>query len=146
MQNYTHCGKNFWLGFTWHSIASKCLSCFLCVTLLWATSTGYCVLASTYNISLVSELPSFLFIWFALTNSESEEQWKKKYKKGVESSEWHQVDMHIYASKLLYGAPLVIISFPWRHRQLLSITDILLSHRNHKTCCLVHHIRAIRSA
>ena len=32
-QNYTHCGKNFWLGFAWHSIASKCPSCFLCVTL-----------------------------------------------------------------------------------------------------------------
>jgi len=70
-----HCGKSFRLGYAWHSIASKCLNCFLCVTSYGQRPLDInCVLASTYNMSLVSELPSFLFIWFALTNSEAEEQ------------------------------------------------------------------------
>jgi len=35
--------------------------------------------------------------------------------------------VHIYTTKLLDGALLVIISFPWRHWQLLCITYILLT-------------------
>jgi len=35
--------------------------------------------------------------------------------------------VHTYASKRLDGALLAIISFPGRHWQLLSITDILLT-------------------